>query len=406
VQADHAAARPPVLTPAWLLAFAAGFASLQPLATDLIQPALPSIGSAFDVPVSSVQLTLTAFILTFGPWQLIAGPLADCFGRHPVAIGGVCTYVAASVLCTVAPSMDWLIAGRALQAVGACSCLVAARAMVRDELRPEVGARLLAASGTVLGVFALTAPLIGGLLLAAFGWRATFAAMLVLSALLASAALARLKETIAVPNPRALRIVPLVRAYAQVFGSPTWHAYAWPATFSYAGLFAFISGSSFVLIRVLGMSPIGAGLSFSFVVSGYVIGTLVCRRNVARHGLQRTMRGGALLQLIAGLAMAALALTGVRHPLALLVPHFFFIAAHGLIQPVSQAGSVARFAHSAGVATSALGLTMMLVAAAVGQWIGASFNGTVYPLALTIGACAVATAVSTWALVAKHGHIG
>jgi MFS transporter, DHA1 family, multidrug resistance protein len=137
-----------------------------------------------------------------------------------------------------------------------------------------------------------------------------------------------------------------------------------------------------------------------------VIGTLICRRNVARHGLPWTMRRGASLQLIAGLTMAALALAGARHPLALLVPHFFFVVAHGLIQPVAQAGSIARFPHSAGVATSALGLTMMLVAAAVGQWIGASFNSTVYPLTLTIGACAVATAVSTWALVARHGHVG
>jgi len=406
VPADLAPARPPALSPAWLLTFAACFASLQPVATDLIQPALPSIGAAFDVPVSSVQLTLTAFILAFGPWQLIAGPLADRFGRHPIALAGIATYVVASALCALAPSMAWLIAGRALQAVGACSCLVAARAMVRDELRPEQGARLLAASGSILGFFALTAPLIGGVLLAAFGWRATFAAMFVMSSLLAIAALRRLKETLATPSPHALRIAPLARTYAQVFGSPTWHAYAWPAVFSYAGLFAFISGGSFVLIRVLGLSPLGFGLSFSFVVAGYIIGTLICRRNVTRHGLQRTMRSGALLQLIAGMAMAALALAGVHHPLALLVPHFFFVAAHGLIQPVSQAGSVARFPHSAGAATAALGLTMMLVAAAVGHWVGASFNGTVYPLALTIAACAVATAVSTWALVAKHGQIG
>jgi DHA1 family bicyclomycin/chloramphenicol resistance-like MFS transporter len=117
------------------------------------------------------------------------------------------------------------------------------------------------------------------------------------------------------------------------------------------------------------------------------------------------MRRGALLQLAAGLAMGALALAGVHHPAALLVPHFFFVAAHGFIQPTSQAGSVARFPHSAGVATAALGLLMMLVAAAVGQWIGASFNGTVYPLALTISACSIATAVSTWALVRRHGRL-
>ncbi len=402
--ATDAAARP-ALTPAWLLAFVACFTSLQPLSTDLYQSALPSIGNAFDASVARVQLTLTVFILVFGPWQLVAGPLSDRFGRQPIALGGILIYVAASTAAAFAPSMAWLIAARALQAVGACSCLVAARAMVRDALTPAQGARLLAASGTILGIVALVGPTLGGVLLTAFGWRATFGAMFALSAALALAALLRLKETHAAPNVHALRVVPLARAYAEVFRSPTWHAYTWPAVFSYAGLFSFISGGSFTLIRVLGVSPFDYGLCFSSVVGGYIIGTLICRRSVARHGLQWTMSRGALLQVGAGVAMAALALAGVHHAAAIVVPHFFFLIAHGQIQPVSQAGSVAHFPHSAGVATAALGLTMMLVAAAVGQWIGASFNGTVYPLTLTIAACSIGTAVSAWVLVRRHGRI-
>jgi DHA1 family bicyclomycin/chloramphenicol resistance-like MFS transporter len=277
--------------------------------------------------------------------------------------------------------------------------------MVRDRLVPAEGARLLASSGTILGVFALCAPIIGGLMLAAFGWRGTFGAMFALSSAVALAAVWRLKETNRAPNPRALRVGPLLRSYADVVRSPTWHAYTWPAVFSYAGLFSFISGGSFVLIKVLGVAPVNYGFCFSFIVSGYIVGTLICRRSVARHGLPWTMRRGALVQLAAGVAMAVLALADVRHPLALLVPQFVFLIAHGLIQPVSQAGTVARFAHSAGVATAALGLAMMLTAAAVGQWIGASFNGTVYPLALTICACSVATALSVWAFARKHGHV-
>jgi DHA1 family bicyclomycin/chloramphenicol resistance-like MFS transporter len=399
------AVRDATLSPLLLLIFMASFASLQPLATDLFQSALPAIGAAFEAPVARVQLTLTVFIAAFGPWQLVAGPLSDRFGRYPVALAGVFTYAAASALCTFAPSMAWLIFGRALQALGACSCLVAARAMVRDRLAPAEGARLLAASGTILGVFALSAPIIGGLMLAASGWRATFGTMFALSTALALAAVWRLKETLRAPNPRALRLGPLLRSYADVVRSPTWHAYTWPAVFSYAGLFSFISGGSFVLIKVLGVSPVSYGFCFSFVIAGYVAGTLICRRNVARHGLPWTMRSGALVQLAAGLTLAVLALAEVHHPLALLLPQFVFMVSHGLIQPVSQAGSVARFAHSAGVATAALGLAMMLIAAAVGQWIGASFNGTVYPLALTICACSIATAISVWALVRKHGHV-
>lgn len=401
-----AVATRPALTPARLLAFTAAFITMQPLSTDLFQAALPSIGTAFDVPVATVQLTLTVFILVFGPWQLVAGPLSDRFGRYPVALGGVLAYVLASLVCTAAPSMPWLIAGRALQALGACSCLVAARAMVRDELTPEHGARLLAVSGTFLGISVVILPILGGVLQAAFGWRATFGAMLAISSTIALAAAWRLRETNRARNPNALRLGPLLRAYAEVARSPTWHAYTWPAVCSYAGLFSFISGGSFVLIRVLGVAPVNYGFCFSFVVSGYIVGTLVCRRNVPRHGMQWTMRRGAALQVASALVIAGLALAGVFHPLAILLPQFLFLVGHGLIQPVAQAGSIARFAHSAGVATAAMGLAMMLVAALLGQWIGASFNGTVYPLVFTIAACGLASALATWMLIGRHGHVG
>ncbi len=400
-----ATAAHPALSPALLLAFTAAFITLQPISTDLYQAALPSIGTAFGVPVATVQLTLTVFIAVFGTWQLVAGPLSDRYGRHPVALAGVLTYVAASALATFAASMPWLIAGRALQAIGACSCLVAARAMVRDELTPEHGARVLAASGTILGVCVVIAPIVGGLLQADFGWRATFGAMLAISSAVALASVLWLKETHRAPNPHALRAGPLARAYAQVARAPSWHAYTWPAVASYAGLFSFISGGSFVLIRVLGVAPVYYGFCFSVIVSGYIVGTLICRRRVPRPGMPWTMRRGALLQLGAGGAIAGLALAGLHHPLALLLPQFVFLIGHGLIQPVAQAGSVARFAHSAGVATAALGLVMMVVAALVGQWIGASYNGTVYPLTLTIAACGAASALATFTLVKRHGRV-
>jgi DHA1 family bicyclomycin/chloramphenicol resistance-like MFS transporter len=405
MQGALAMAAQPRLSRALLLAFTAAYITLQPISTDLYQAALPSIGTAFGVPVASVQLTLTVFIAAFGVWQLIAGPLSDRFGRHPVALGGVLIYVAASALCTFTPSLPWLIAGRALQAVGACSCLVAARAMVRDELTPEHGARVLAVSGTILGICVVIAPILGGLLQAAFGWRATFGAMLAISTLVAAATALRLKETHRAPNRNALRAGPLVRAYAQVARAPSWHAYTWPAVCSYAGLFSFISGGSFVLIRVLGVAPVYYGLCFSFIVSGYIVGTLICRRSVPRHGMPWTMRRGALLQFVAGLVIAGLALAGAHHPLALLLPQYVFLIGHGLIQPVAQAGSMARFPHSAGVATAAMGLAMMAVAALVGQWIGASFNGTVYPLTLTIAACGVASALTTFTLVKRYGRV-
>jgi DHA1 family bicyclomycin/chloramphenicol resistance-like MFS transporter len=394
------------MSPAWLLALGAGLLTLQPLSTDLFQAALPAIGTDLNAPVARVQLMMTLFILVFGLWQLVAGPLSDRFGRRPVILAGLTVYVAASLVCMLAPSMNWLLIGRVGQALGACSCRVSARAMVRDALEPTQGARLLAAASTLLGIVTLAAPIIGSLLLTWSGWRADFAAMLLATCALLLAALARLRETLQTPNPDALRIAPMLRIYRQVLRTPAWHAYTWSAAFSYAGLFSFLSGGSFVLIRVLGLSPFACSLCFSTVVIGYTLGTLICRRAVQRLGLRRCLMVASRLQLAAALALIGLALAGVHHWAAIIGPHFLFMLAHGQLLPVAQAGSVAHFARNAGVATAAMGLAMMLVAAAVGQWLGASFNGTVYPLMLTMAASGIGTAASAWLLVRRDGDVG
>jgi len=121
--------------------------------------------------------------------------------------------------------------------------------------------------------------------------------------------------------------------------------------------------------------------------------------------MQRTIATGALLQAAAGVAMAALALAGVHAPLAITVPMFFYGLSHGIVQPPSQAGAVAPFPHNAGAAAALLGVVMMLIAASVGAWIGASYNGTVYPLTLTIAACSLATALVAFTLVRRHGDV-
>jgi DHA1 family bicyclomycin/chloramphenicol resistance-like MFS transporter len=111
----------------WIVA---GLSMFQPLSTDLYLPTLPGIAADFSANAASVQWTLSAFIGTFGVWQLVAGPVSDRYGRRPVILAGASVYALASVFCAIAPSIGMLILGRMLQGVGAC--LVGARGMVRD----------------------------------------------------------------------------------------------------------------------------------------------------------------------------------------------------------------------------------------------------------------------------------
>lgn len=390
---------------ATVLWLTAGLSMMQPLATDMYLPTLPAIASDFDASVATVQATLWIFIGVFGFWQLVAGPLSDRYGRYPLVVAGACIYCAGSIACALAPSMAALVAGRALQAVGACSSLVGARGFVRDLYAPTEGARLLASAATIMAFAPLIGPVIGARLYLAFGWRSTFAVLALFSLLLAVYAALKLKETNRHPNPRALAPAPMLRTYAVILRSPAFRAYALSAAATYCGLFAFISGSAFVLIRVLGQSATEFAFSFATMVAGYLAGTVVCRRLVVRRGLQRTILVGATLQALAGLTMAALALGGVQHPVAIVVPMFFYGVAHGMIQPPAQSGAVAPFPHSAGAAAALMGFVMMVSAAAVGIWIGASYNGTVYPLALTICACALASFAVAATLVRRDGDV-
>lgn len=385
----------------WLVA---GLSMFQPLSTDLYLPTLPGIATDFRVSAAGVQWTLSAFIAAFGAWQLVVGPVSDRYGRRPVILAGAGTYALASAACAVAPSLGILIAGRVLQAIGACTCLVGARGMVRDLFNPAAGARLLASAAGLMSLAPLVGPTVGARLYEAHGWRSSFVALTLFALALLGATALALRETHLRPDPNALRLRPMLRTYTAVVGSPAFRAYTLVATATYAGLFAFISGSSFVLIRVLGLTATQFALAFSSMVAGYLIGTLICRRLVP-HGLQATVQFGAVLQLLAGAVLATLALAEVHAPAAIIGPMFAFGISHGVIQAPAQAGAVAPFKHSAGAAAALLGFCMMAVAAAVGAWIGASYNGTVYPLTLTIAACASVSCVTAFTLVRRNGDV-
>jgi DHA1 family bicyclomycin/chloramphenicol resistance-like MFS transporter len=390
---------------ATLLWLTAGLMMLQPLSTDLYLPTLPGIAAHFHVGVATVQWTLSVFIAVFGGWQLVAGPLSDRFGRYPVVVAGIVAYCLASLLAMAAPTIEVLIGARALQAAGACSCLVGARGIVRDVRSPAEGARIFALSSTLMSLAPLVGPVLGAYLFVLFGWRSAFALLAAFSLLLAVATVLRLRETNRHRNPQATRLRPMLRTYAQVARSPTFRAYTMVLTATYGGLFAFISGSSFVLIKALGMSAVAYGASFATMVAGYLIGTLACRRLISRRGLQRTVGTGAALQVTAGLAMALLAAAGVHVPASLVAPMFVYGVAHGIIQPAAQAGTLAPFPRNAGAATALMGFVMMLIAALVGVWIGASYDGTMVPLAFTIGAASLASALIAFTAVRRHGDV-
>lgn len=372
-----------------LLLLITAFLMMQPLSTDLYLASLPSLASGFNVPASTVQLTLSLFVIGFGGAQLIIGPLSDRFGRRPVLLCGLALYVAASALCGLAQSIALLIAARFLQALGCCSAVIIARTIVRDAYAPEHSVRVIAKASTWLSLAPIFGPILGSYLQVTFGWRAAFAALGIFSACLMTATFWRLPETNQHKDPRATDLKGLLANYRIVLGSREFWAYSLPGALSYGSIFAFISGSSFVLIRVLHVPTAWFGYCFAFGVSGYMSGAILCRRLQPKLGSTRTFRIGTSVSLAAGALFLAAVTAGLAHWSLMLAAMFMTMGAHGINFPISQSGSVSPFPQQAGTAAGLMGALYMAVAFTVGTVVGATHNGTLYPLAMiacTLGA--------------------
>lgn len=355
---------------------------MQPLSTDLYLASLPSLASGFQVPISTVQLTLTLFVIGFGGAQLIVGPLSDRFGRRPVLLIGLVLYIVASALCALSQSIDLLIAARFLQALGCCTAVIIARAIVRDAYALEDSARVIARASTWISLAPIFGPILGSYLQVSFGWRAAFIALGILSACIFAASVMHLPETNQHKNPKATDLSGLMENYRLVLGSREFWAYAVPGALSYGAIFSFISGSSFVLINVLGVPTQWFGYCFGLGVSGYMTGTLICRRLLKEISGLQALRIGTACSLGSGLFFLVATLFGLIHWSMMLVAMFLAMVAHGINFPVTQSGAVSPFPKQAGTAAGLMGALFMLFAFIVGSLVGATHNGTLYPMAI------------------------
>lgn len=392
--------RPSALVAAVALALLLG---LQPVTTDLYLPALPAIKSELHASMHATQLTMAALLLSFGFGQLVAGPVADRFGRRPVLLSTLVVYVLASLAAVLATTIEALVLVRIVQGAVMAGVVVVARAMVRDLYEPHEGARIMSLGLSGLGVIAISSPLLGGWLAGHLGWRTTFVAAAVIGLGTLVFVATRLPETIRQRNPRAMHPGPLLASWATVLRHPTFQAWAGLSAATYGGLFVFLAGSSFVYMQVLGLDAAQYGLALSTSSIAYLAGTFVCRRWLVRHGMAGAVRRAAGFTLAGGLSMAALAAGGVQTVWAILVPQLLYAFGHGTHQACGQTGAVGPFPQQAGVAAALAGFVLAVVAFFVGQWLGLALDGTTRPLAYGIAAGAVVTALIAWTKVQRHG---
>lgn len=371
--------RPDTLTLTALLAL---LSAMGPVSTDMYLSSLPDIGRQLNATPAEVQLTLSVFLMGFAVGQIVYGPLSDRYGRKPVLIVALLVYAGACWACTFARNIEMLIAARALQALGGSGAAVLARAIVRDLYSGARAGRELSLMGAIMALAPVIAPPIGGVMQTAFGWRANFFVALAVGAGSLALVWWMLPETLRQRAPEPVSPASMLRVYREICRHRGFLAHLGMIAACYAGLFAWISGSPFVLQDLYGISALGFGIAFSLGCLGFMTGTSLATRLVMRIGLNRTIGFGALALAVGGLAMTAAVALGVASVATLVASTAIYLFGIGLVLPQAMAGALTPFPERAGAASSLMGFVQQASAAVLGTVVGHLLGYSAWPVAV------------------------
>ena len=336
--------------------------SLGMVASTIYVPSIPAIAGAFETSIARVQLTFVGYLLAFAASMLVLGPLSDRYGRRRTILCGLALSAISSVACAISPSIDFLIAARVVQGIGACAGLVVGRAITREVWGREAAARVIAGRAIAATLMQAFAPILGGYLQGWFGWRCNFVVIGVI------ACVAMALVTRYVPEGRAATVAPsrtggMLASYRTLLGTRRFLSYAFTAAGSHAGFHIFAAGAPAVLIVGFGIPPEDYGFYASLPPMGFLVGSFLSNRLTRRLGIDGLITIGCTVLIPAASIMVTLALLGVASPYAVIGPMILICCGSGLITPNATAGSLVVNAGMVGTA-SGLGSFIQMTGAA------------------------------------------
>lgn len=363
------------------------------LGMHMIIPALPATAAGLGVSASTIQLTITLYLVGLAIGQLVYGPISDRFGRRPVLLAGLALFTLAGLATAAAPNAGVLIGARVLQSIGGCGGLVLGRAIVRDQATADRAAAQLALLTLVMSMAPAIAPVIGGYATAYLGWRASFALLAVLGALALLAILLRLPETL--EGPRSARgFSTMLHGSVSLLRSRAFRGYAIGGACTTTAFYAFMSASPFILENRLHQTPQAIGLYYVLLMAGVAVGGFTANRLAGR------VRPRQALRLANGIAIAAAALflladlTDRLSVLTVIAPVTLFLVGAGMASPFAVAGAVSVNPLAIGAASGLYGFAQMAYGVLCTLVVATWRPGAVYPVAVVLLASAVAGQVA------------
>ncbi|MEU5528128.1 multidrug effflux MFS transporter [Micromonospora chersina] len=396
------AARPTVHPPAAgggaaLLVLLGTLTAIGPLSLDMYLPAFPAMTRDLGADQAGIQLSLTTCLIGLAVGQFVTGPLSDRWGRRRPVLIGVVAYTVLALACAAAPSAPVLAAARFAQGLAGGMGVVVARAVVRDLYSGRDAAKYFSRLTLVFGVAPVAAPSVGSLVLRVGDWRAVFLTLAAIGLLLSVAVARRLPETLPAERRSTGGLGATARTMRSLAADRVYLGYALTQGFAFAGLFAYISGSSFVFQDVFGVSAVAFSLVFglnalALVATGQANARLLDRFSPRRLLVTALVVGGvAASGVLTGALAGSLAVVGVTL--------FAFVGSLGMVTPNSTALALDAHARHAGTAAALMGGVQSVVGALAAPLVGLGGEGSAVPMAVVLAAAAALslTAVLTLA---------
>ncbi len=377
---------------------------LGPFTIDTYLPSFPTIVGDLNTTASLVQLSLTTCLLGLGAGQLIIGPMSDVIGRRKPLLIFLSLYLLASLVCSVAPNIYALLASRFVQGFAAAGGLVISRAVVRDLYSGRELTKFFATLMLVGNLGPIIAPIAGGAILTFANWKVVFLFLAFVSLVLILVVTFKLEETLPAEKRIPSNFRNIVGNFGTLLKDREFTGYAFAQGFTMAGIFAYVSGISFVYQNIYGVSPQVFSLLFGVNGLGLIVGTqivgrvsVISERTFLKIGLAIS-NSAAILLLIALLLKAPL--------VAVAIPIFFFVTSISIIATSAFSLAMETKGHVAGSASALLGVLPFLLGSLTAPLVGIAGVNSAIPMGVVIFSASLLASLSYYILVRKGREAG